>query len=78
MSTLIGKAAAQPGYQVTVDLESRTVYDSDGFSASFEVDEFRRYCLLNGLDDIALTLQEEERIAAFETAHTATLGTRKG
>lgn len=78
VSTLIGKAAAQPGYQATVDLESRTVYDSDGFSASFEVDEFRRYCLLNGLDDIALTLQQEERIAAFETAHTATLGTRKG
>jgi 3-isopropylmalate/(R)-2-methylmalate dehydratase small subunit len=66
---LMEKAKAQPGYQATVDLESSTVYDADGFSATFEVDSFRRYCLLNGLDDIALTLQQEDKIAAYEKEH---------
>ena len=55
-----------PGYQVKVDLESRTVTDNQGLSASFDLDEFKRYCLLNGLDDIGITLQEEGAIAAFE------------
>ena len=56
-----------PGYQLTVDLEQRTVSDGQGFSASFDLDEFKRYCLLNGLDDIGITLQEEDAISAFET-----------
>ena len=56
-----------PGYQVTVDLESCTVTDNQGLSASFDLDQFKRYCLLNGLDDIGITLQEENAIAAFES-----------
>ena len=55
-----------PGYQVTVDLETCTVSDGQGFSASFDMDEFRRYCLQNGLDDIGLTMQDEGAITAFE------------
>ena len=55
-----------PGYQVKVDLESCTVTDNQGLSAAFDLDEFKRYCLLNGLDDIGITLQEEDAIAAFE------------
>ncbi len=59
--------AKTPGYQMTVDLETLTVSDSQGFSQSFEVDEFRRHCLLNGLDDIGLSLQHEGDISAYET-----------
>ena len=60
------QAKEVPGYQVTVDLASGTVSDGQGFSASFNMDEFRRYCMLNGLDDIGLTLQDEGAISAFE------------
>ena len=60
------QAKEVPGYQVTVDLASCTVSDGQGFSASFDLDEFKRYCLLNGLDDIGLTLQDEGAISAFE------------
>ena len=61
--------AATGGYQLTVDLEACQVRDDDGLEVSFEVDAFRRQCLLEGLDDIALTLQHEDRIAVFEQAH---------
>jgi 3-isopropylmalate/(R)-2-methylmalate dehydratase small subunit len=54
-----------------VDLEAQTVYDSAGFSTAFEVDPFRRHCLLNGLDDIGLTLQYEEAIRAYESRRPA-------
>jgi 3-isopropylmalate/(R)-2-methylmalate dehydratase small subunit len=57
-----------PGYQLTVDLETRLITDEHGLSLNFAVDDFRRHCLLNGLDDIALTLQQEEKIAAYEAA----------
>ena len=66
---LIARAKAQPGYEVTVDLERQMVIDGQGFEASFEVDPFRRSCLLNGLDDIGLTLQHEDKITAFEASH---------
>ena len=59
-----GKAA---GYTMTVDLENQTVSDNQGFSLPFEVDPFRRHCLLNGLDDIGLTLQHEPDITAYES-----------
>ena len=59
-----GKAA---GYTMTVDLENQTVSDKQGFSLPFEVDPFRRHCLLNGLDDIGLTLQHEPDITAYES-----------
>jgi len=68
---LFTRAIAQPGYTLTVDLESRTIADDYGLSLSFAVDEFRRHCLLNGLDDISLTLQHEAEIAAYEKAHKA-------
>ncbi len=53
-------------YQATVDLESKTVSDAHGFSESFEIDDFQRYCLLEGLDDIGLTLKHEREITRYE------------
>ena len=58
--------AGQEGYQLTVDLESQTISDESGLNVAFEVDGFRRHCLLNGLDDIPLTLQHESKITDFE------------
>ncbi len=58
--------AAKPGYRLTVDLENLRVTDEAGFSAKFSVDEFRRNCMLKGLDDIGLTLQHVDAIEAFE------------
>ena len=63
---LLDRARATKGYRLTVDLERQVVEDEQGLSASFEVPEFRRYCLLNGLDDVGLTLQHTDAIAAFE------------
>ena len=61
------KAKDNPGFEITVDLEAKQVRDGDEeIVVDFEVDDFRRYCLLNGLDDIGLTLQHEDAIAAFE------------
>ncbi len=68
VNELLAKAKANPGYRLTVDLETQTVSDEQGFSTRFEVDDFRRHCLLNGLDDIGLTLQHEPDIAKFESA----------
>src|SRR5271157_3389483 len=56
-------------YQLTVDLETLRVEDGRGFEATFAMDEFSRHCLLNGLDDIGLTLQHETDIAAYEAKH---------
>jgi 3-isopropylmalate/(R)-2-methylmalate dehydratase small subunit len=53
-------------YELTADLESLRVDDAHGFSANFAMDEFSRHCLLNGLDDIGLTMQHEPAIAAYE------------
>jgi 3-isopropylmalate/(R)-2-methylmalate dehydratase small subunit len=58
-------------YQLTVDLEQCEVRDDQGFRAKFPVDEFVRRCLLNGLDDIGLTLQHEAEIAEYEARHPA-------
>ncbi len=55
-----------PGYELTVDLERQWVTDDDGLRFSFEVDPFRRECLLKGLDDIGLTLQHEDKIRDHE------------
>ena len=63
------RAAKTPGYKLTVDLESKTITDEQGLNLPIEIDEFRRHKLLNGLDDIALTLQHEDEIAAYEAAH---------
>jgi 3-isopropylmalate/(R)-2-methylmalate dehydratase small subunit len=63
---LMRKAQERPGYQITVDLEQQALYDEDGFRESFDVDPSVRERLLNGLDDIALTLRREGEISAFE------------
>ncbi len=68
---LISRVEAAIGYRLTVDLEAQTITDDQGFYTTFEVDSFRRYCLLNGLDDIGLTLQQEEAIAAYEARRPA-------
>jgi 3-isopropylmalate/(R)-2-methylmalate dehydratase small subunit len=69
--TLMKRAQTTPGYPVTVDLEAQTVSDAQGFSAPFAVDAFRRHCLLNGLDDIGLTLQHEAHITDYEAKRPA-------
>jgi len=63
---LIRKAEERPGYELTVDLEQQALYDADGLRQPFDVDPFVRERLLNGLDDIALTLRREKEISAFE------------
>ena len=70
------KAKEEPGYQMTVDLENCEIRDESGMAIGFkvhndpEVHEFRRHCLLNGLDDIGLTLQHEDKISAYEAANS--------
>jgi 3-isopropylmalate/(R)-2-methylmalate dehydratase small subunit len=54
------------GYQLTVDLQAQSVVKPNGESIAFDVDEFRKYCLLNGLDDIGLTLQHVDDIKSYE------------
>jgi 3-isopropylmalate/(R)-2-methylmalate dehydratase small subunit len=66
---LFARAAAHPGYRLTVSLENGTITDEFGLNLSFEIDAFRRHCLLNGLDDIGLTLEHEAEIAAYEQLH---------
>ncbi|EMI53986.1 3-isopropylmalate dehydratase small subunit [Rhodopirellula sallentina] len=63
---LFQRAAKGNPYQLTVNLEDQTVSDGEGFERSFEVDPSRRHKLLHGLDDIALTLQHEDKISAYE------------
>jgi 3-isopropylmalate/(R)-2-methylmalate dehydratase small subunit len=67
--------SALSGAELTVDLESRTVADSSGRSFTFGMDPFVRHCLLNGLDSIALTLQHEDAIGAFESRTTQPVST---
>ena len=66
---LFQRTAKHEGYQLTVDLEAKMITDEHGLSLSFDLDEHRRQFLLQGLDDIGLTLQHEDKIAAYEAAH---------
>ena len=66
VSELTRRAKEIESYQITVDLEKKTVSDAHGFSAAFEIGDFQRYCLLEGLDDIGLTLKHEPEITAYE------------
>ena len=69
--TIMEKATSQPGVNLTVDLEGQRVWDDDEeISIPFEVDPDRRHNLLNGLDDIGLTLQLEDKIAAYEASRS--------
>ncbi len=66
---LLKNASTIPNYQLTVSLEAQTVTDGSGFSASFEFDPFRKFCLLEGLDDIGLTLRHAAELDKFEKQH---------
>jgi len=66
---LLARSTANPQHKITINLEAQTVTDDAGFSATFEIDPFRKYCLLNGLDDIGLTLRHSDALDTFESAH---------
>jgi 3-isopropylmalate/(R)-2-methylmalate dehydratase small subunit len=69
VDALFQHAEATVGYELTVDLAAQTVTRADGVQYSFEVDAFRKHCLLNGLDDIGLTLQDSDAIKTFESTY---------
>ena len=69
VTELLHNAKTIPNYQLTVSLENQTVTDSRGFHATFEVDPFRKFCLIEGLDDIGLTLRHQAALDTFETKH---------
>ena len=71
VAQLMQRAQEIDNYQATIDLEHCEVRDDQGFSSKFPIDEFIRRCLLNGLDDIGLTLQHEAEITAYEARHPA-------
>jgi len=66
---LFVRVDAHPGYQLTIDLNARSIAGTDGFSCRFDVDEDRRQFLLQGLDEIGLTLKKEEAISEYEVRH---------
>ena len=75
VNRILEKAESNPGFKLTVDLERRRVWDEDEeIVAEFDIEEFRRHLLLNGLDDIGLTLEHSDEIDAFES----TRGTHGG
>ena len=66
---LLNNAKTIPNYQLTVSLQEQTVTDNQGFNASFEFDPFRKFCLIEGLDDIGLTLRHADALDTFEAKH---------
>ncbi len=66
VASLFDEVAAFVGYQLTVDLERQVIIKADGTEVPFEVQAFRKYCLLNGFDDIGLTLRHADKIKAYE------------
>jgi 3-isopropylmalate/(R)-2-methylmalate dehydratase small subunit len=66
---LTARSTASPAHKITLNLEAQTVTDDQGFSTKFEIDPFRKYCLLNGLDDIGLALRHSAELDKFEAAH---------
>ncbi|MCH8827401.1 MAG: 3-isopropylmalate dehydratase small subunit [Chloroflexi bacterium] len=72
VNQLLEKAEANPGYKLYIDLDGQRVWDDDEeISTKFDIESFRRYLLLNGLDDIGLTMEREDDIAAFEAKRSA-------
>ncbi|MGO9454854.1 MAG: 3-isopropylmalate dehydratase small subunit [Candidatus Binataceae bacterium] len=69
VEALLRAISKYEGYQLKIDLEGQTVTDDFGWSARFEIDPFQKKCLLEGLDDIALTLVHEKEIAVYEAKH---------
>ena len=72
IAQLFDEVAAFPGYQLTIDLERQVIVRPQGEEIPFEVNAFRKYCLLNGFDDIGLTLRQSDKIKAFEAQRLAT------
>ena len=72
VARLFDEVAAFPGYQLTVDLARQVVVKPDGAELAFEVQAFRKFCLLNGFDDIGLTLRHADKIKAFEAERLTT------
>jgi 3-isopropylmalate/(R)-2-methylmalate dehydratase small subunit len=66
VAQLFAEAKSERNYQLTVNVENLTVTDDDGWSAKFPLDEFRQHCLLNGLDQIGITMQKQQAIADYE------------
>ncbi|MBO9766429.1 MULTISPECIES: 3-isopropylmalate dehydratase small subunit [Xanthomonas] len=71
VDALFEQCLATEGYQLTVDLAAQCVRRPDGVEYGFDIDAFRKHCLLNGLDDIGLTLQDADAIGRFEQGHRA-------
>ena len=71
VNQLFDETAAFPGYALTIDLERQVIVKPDGMEMPFEVEAFRKYCLLNGFDDIGLTLRHADKIKAFEAQRLA-------
>ena len=69
VETLLRNSETIPGYKLTVSLQDQTVTDDRGFKATFEVDPFRKFCLLEGLDDIGLTLRHAAELDKYESHH---------
>ena len=72
VAQLFDEVLAFPGYQLTIDLERQVILRPQGEEIPFEVQAFRKYCLLNGFDDIGLTLRQSDKIRAFEAQRLAT------
>ena len=72
VAQLFDEVLAFPGYQLTIDLERQVIVRPQGEEIPFEVQAFRKYCLLNGFDDIGLTLRQSDKIKAFEAQRLAT------
>jgi 3-isopropylmalate/(R)-2-methylmalate dehydratase small subunit len=68
---LFNEVSAFPGYKLTIDLERQRIVKRQGEEIAFEVNAFRKYCLLNGLDDIGLTLRHKDKIQSFEAQRLA-------
>jgi 3-isopropylmalate/(R)-2-methylmalate dehydratase small subunit len=71
VARLFDEVAAFPGYQLTVDLPRQVVITADGTELPFDIQPFRKYCLVNGFDDIGLTLRHADKIKAFEAERLA-------
>jgi len=71
VQTLLDRATQTDNYQLSVSLEDNTLRDDQGFSTTFSIDPFRRYCLLEGLDDIGLTLRHADALDTYEKKHDA-------
>lgn len=71
VQTLLARSTKNPQHTITIHLEEQTVADDQGFHAHFDIDPFRKYCLLNGLDDIGLTLRHAAALDSYEQNHDA-------